>query len=79
MTNLLPTTKSGWASIALGLSLFLACIAHTLEGNPSQAFLDLCGALGTLGLPAAVGPGWHVEIVKDARVDTSAPRMGGPS
>ena len=61
----IPATKSDWASLMLGISLIFFAIAHFLQGNPNQAFVDLSGALGTLGLPSLMGSGWHIEVRKD--------------
>jgi hypothetical protein len=61
----IPTTKAGWASVALGLGLILCGCAHWLQGNHAQACLDFSGAFGTLGLPSLAGTGYHVEIARD--------------
>lgn len=69
----LPDTKGGWASLVLGFGLAIVGIAHCLMGDYEQGWLDFAGAFGTLGLPALVGKGYHVEVRKDAPVDTSPP------
>jgi hypothetical protein len=69
----LPDSKGGWASLILGFGLCFVGIAHALMGDYEQAWLDWAGAFGTLGLPALVGKGYHVEIRKDAPVNTSPP------
>ena len=66
----LPDSKGGWASLILGFGLTFVGLAHCLMGDYEQAWLDWAGAFGTLGLPALIGKGYHVEIRKDAPIDT---------
>ena len=80
----LPDSKGGWASLILGIGLTFVGVADWMMGNYEQAWTDWAGALGTLGLPALFGKGYHLEIKQDVPVDTSPPkgfegmRIGGP-
>lgn len=70
----LPDSKGGWASLILGFGLTFVGIAHALQGDFEQAWLDWAGAFGTLGLPSLFKQkGYHIEVKPDKPVDTSVP------